>query len=690
MFRRFVYLYFATALVFTTNVQADNGEIARALPLNGIVIDGDLADWPTELPDHSIRMNGDSQVVDPSDNFAASFRAGYDLDKNVVYIALQVTDDSHVVVENAEPDDWQRSDSVIAYVDFNHTITGSGSALYTVMGDERFMLSDDSSWDADAAALNWDTAESAVQRKGTTTVYEWRFKSPKQLSSNSVLGLDFLLADQDEQGSDSPSTLISWGPGFGKSQAGGRTGDLLLVDPAASSGRLTGRIETLVNKRGDEQEDEAESSPLRVRVRSTDNPQLWVQTLADKTGQYTVELPPGRYEVASVDQLMMVEDLPQVVAPATPVLVTVGSDDETLAPTLELKPVPLPVEMPEQGALFEFAASDRDKFDQVVTTLMKHFQVPGASIALVKDGALVHHNTYGTQNAYSAEPVKDDTLFEAASITKAVFAFTVNRMAERGEIDLDRPLHTYLPFEDIQHDKRYEKITARHVLSHQTGFPNWRWMNPDGKLDIKFYPGIQYGYSGEGFEYLGSVVAHIAGEPLETVVRRETLAVMNFEKNTFFAEGPELYQQSARGHWAGMAGPHSFPDEIGVAHSMYTEARAFSNFMVGLLAEEGLSAEGYDKMLEPQVATPLDPRQEPQWLGRYGLGFHMMKSPHGLAYGHGGNNGNFTCQFELYPEHQMGFVVFTNADTGSLLVNALREYLVIGAATEEPDAAVAP
>lgn len=664
-------------LFWATHSQADNGEIAHAAPLSGIVVDGNLTDWPDHLPRYPIQMNGDREVVEQDDNFAASFRAGYDTAENAVYVALEVVDDVHIVSDDATADDWLRYDSVIAYVDFSHTVTGSGSAMYLAIGDYRAMLSDESNWDADVAAASWDTAEAAVLKEGTTTVYEWRFTSPRELTADSVIGIDFLVADQDVPDEGGSVSLVSWGPGFGKSQAGGRTGDLLLVDPNASYGRLTGRIEL------EGIDDEADASRLRVRARSTGNPALWVQTLADKTGAFAIDLPRGRYELSSVDRMMRVDDAPRVVAPAEPVSVAVRRRGETIAPTLQLAPVPTPIEMPERGALFGFEADDRAAFDEVVATLMTHFQVPGVSIALVRDGALVHHKTYGLQNAYSGETVDDDTLFEAASITKAVFAFAVNRMVERGEIDLDRPLHTYLPFEDIAHDKRYEKITARHVLSHQTGFPNWRWMNPDGKIDIKFYPGIQYGYSGEGFEYLGRVVAHIAGEPLETVVRREALAVMGFEKNTFFAEGPEVHEQAARGHWGGMAGPNDFPGEIGVAHSMYTEALTFSNFMLGLLAQDGLSASGYEKMLEPQVATPLEPGDEPQWPGRYGLGFHMMKSPFGLVYGHGGNNGNFTCLFELYPDQQMGFVVFTNADTGSLLINALREYLVTGAQAEE-------
>ena len=136
-----------------------------------------------------------------------------------------------------------------------------------------------------------------------------------------------------------------------------------------------------------------------------------------------------------------------------------------------------------------------------------------------------------------------------------------------------------------------------------------------------------------------------------------------------------------------MTGPHDFPSEIGVAYSMYTEANSFANFLIGLLAKKGLSAESYALMLEPQVAVPAEPGEKPGWPARYGLGFHMMNSPFGLAFGHGGHNGNFSCLFEVYPEHDMGFVVFTNADNGWLLAESLREYLVIGAAVDAEESA---
>ncbi|MEM1412778.1 MAG: serine hydrolase domain-containing protein [Pseudomonadota bacterium] len=407
-------------------------------------------------------------------------------------------------------------------------------------------------------------------------------------------------------------------------------------------------------------------------------------------GAYGIDLPAGRWTVSLPDHArgQAWNDSFVAFAPGKPVDTIITAGETTELPALSLDATPRPVTtLGEPGRLFRWSAENEPEFERLVAELMTYYEVPGASIALVKDGALVYHNVFGTQNAYTGEPVKPETLFEAASITKIVFAFVVNRMAERGEIDLDKPLYEYLPFEELAYDERYRKITARHALSHQTGMPNWRWQNDDGEIDLKFYPGIQFGYSGEGYEYLGRVVAHLMGKPLAQVLMEEVQQPMGFTEKTFFSDSDELRAVASRGHYSGLATPHSFAGEPGMAFSMVTEASVFSNFMISLMARKGLSAEGYTAMFEPQIAVPPDDEDdEGEWPSRYGLGFHMMNSPVGLVWGHGGNNGDFVCMFEAYDAQNAGFIIFTNANSGIGLVDGLREYLVVG---EEPDEAVA-
>lgn len=103
------------------------------------------------------------------------------------------------------------------------------------------------------------------------------------------------------------------------------------------------------------------------------------------------------------------------------------------------------------------------------------------------------------------------TLFEAAFLSRPVFATIVLRLAERGKLDLDRPLHELLPYERISHDPRSRRLTARLVLSHQTGLPNW---GPPEKLEFRFEPG-------ESFIRVG--VPARRQEPADVRVKREFL-----------------------------------------------------------------------------------------------------------------------------------------------------------------------
>ena len=149
------------------------------------------------------------------------------------------------------------------------------------------------------------------------------------------------------------------------------------------------------------------------------------------------------------------------------------------------------------------------EMDEYLKNQMDSIGLPGLSIAIINEAKIIYHRTLGVTNVDTKEKVSQETLFDAGSMSKTPFAYLVMKMVERGILNLDRPLYTYLPYPDIAYDDRYKLITARMVLSHTSGFPNWRILNEDKKLDIKFTPGTQYLYSGEGFEYLANVVAHL-------------------------------------------------------------------------------------------------------------------------------------------------------------------------------------
>ena len=679
--------FLVLSLICLSSAQADNGAIAYAYPLKQIEIDGDLSDWPEDLQRYPIQFNSQGAEVPADENYAAEFRAGYDLETGSLYVAIEVTDQLHSVAA-VEGDDaevgWINQDGVILYFDRNHEPKGSGAVLFSAIGPHRDLLTGSGHWDADVENVTWEDVTVEVGRSENTTIYEWRIQNDRGLKPDTTLGLDILISDSDDATHATSGTLYVWGPGLGKSQAGGRTGDVVLVGADTALGTLEGQVNWQAIDQSSGDDDQDAPRPQRVRITSDDDAHRWVQAAIDDSGRYHAKLPAGRYTVSIPDKTFGDWRTMQVIAPSSAVAAEVLADETTTASVLSIEIEPRPDVLQAKGVLFDYTPEKAESVDRAIQAMMAHYQIPGVSVALVKDSELVYHRWFGTQNAYSGEPVRDDTLFEAASITKIAFAFVVNRMAERGEIDMDKPLYQYLPFEDIAHDERYKKITARYVLSHKTGFPNWRWNNDDGLLDIKFYPGIKYGYSGEGFEYLGRVVAHIAGKPLEQVVLEEVQRPMGFVENTHFSANEALAANASRGHWDGKAGPHGFPEEIGVAHSMSTEANALSNFMINLIKREGLSAEGYANMLEPQIEVPLNEDNPLQWPSRFGLGFYLTNSPYGLVFGHGGNNGNFVSMFEIYDEHDMGYIVFTNSNTGQSLIEHLREFLIIGQQPEQP------
>ena len=112
---------------------------------------------------------------------------------------------------------------------------------------------------------------------------------------------------------------------------------------------------------------------------------------------------------------------------------------------------------------------------------------------------------------------------------------------------------------------------------------------------------------------------------------------------------------------------------------MFTEAKAFSRFAIALLEERGLAPATYNNMFTLLTEFPLEDGQaKPEYPTGMGLGIAIRKSPYGQVFGHGGNNGDFLCNFEVYKDLKMGYIVFTNSDVGYLLHKDLAQFLVEG------------
>ncbi len=335
------------------------------------------------------------------------------------------------------------------------------------------------------------------------------------------------------------------------------------------------------------------------------------------------------------------------------------------------------------GQMKYFSGKQLDKFLKVQ---MKSLGMPGLSIAVVRKGKIVYHRALGVTNLTTPVKVDELSIFEAASLSKPVFAYLALKMADKGLLDLDKPLYQYLPFPELEYDQRYKLITARMVLDHTTGFPNWRWFDladsarkiKRGDMYIKKDPGT-FTYSGEGYHYLAKVLAHLNKIPLNTLdsVFRQEVAVPLGMQYAWFTYNDFTGQHKVTGHKNGKVEgrrwPMSFPDEdstsFGAAGKLHTEAVSYAHFLIGLMKDET-----HEEMFKAQTSVPDD---DNEGVVAWGLGLAIRPTKYGIAYEHGGNNGNFQSGCLFYKEKKNGYVFFTNCNKGDVFNERLRVFLEI-------------
>lgn len=329
--------------------------------------------------------------------------------------------------------------------------------------------------------------------------------------------------------------------------------------------------------------------------------------------------------------------------------------------------------------------------DRRIPALMEALHVPGVSIALIANRRVAWSRSYGLADVRYALPVTDSTLFEACSMTKPLFAYGVLKLAEMGRLDLDRPLASYMPDRPAPLQPELDLITARMVLSHTTGLPNWRKGEEerDGPLPVLHAPGTRFGYSGEGMLYLQQVVERIMDEPIETTLHRIVLAPMGL-RQTSIVWTPAIDARLAAGHdTAGAFLQKTRYEHANAAYTLYTTAREYAVFLTEIMnpdrsAPHSLSATSITKMLAHEVAVQTrEPIERPgSALGRevfWGLGWSVNTTWAGdIVHHSGANRSGFRCFSQFTPSRGTGIVIMTNGlnggDLWSRLIGEIGDY----------------
>ncbi len=339
-------------------------------------------------------------------------------------------------------------------------------------------------------------------------------------------------------------------------------------------------------------------------------------------------------------------------------------------------------------------------------SLMHVACVPGLSMAVVEDGAVTWTRAFGVLNATMKDVVRADTLFEAASISKAVFAYAVLQLADEGRLDLDRPLVAYHRPSYLPDDPLIARITARHVLTHSSGLPALGDDQRPASFKPSFAPGSAFSYSGEGTFWLQLVVEHITGLGLSAFMRTQLFERAGMQHSTFIGDASHA-SQSAFGHQNGVvARDQGWRNVLGLivplqekwnrairdwsnddwvraaaeidsakpaparvrfqnaAASMLTTATDCARFITLAMerpqrASWEISDGSRRAMVAPQVAVR---EGGALW---WGLGWAVQRDTDWWRVSHEGNNGDrFTSYAGFDPVRRRGMVVLTNSGSG--------------------------
>lgn len=323
------------------------------------------------------------------------------------------------------------------------------------------------------------------------------------------------------------------------------------------------------------------------------------------------------------------------------------------------------------------------RLEKSIPELMQKGNVPGLSIALIRDAKTYWVHPFGVRDTKSGQPVTEETIFEAASLSKPVFAYGVLKLVDGGKLDLDVPLTNYLPARYIEGDDRLDKITARYVLSHRTGFPNWRG---DGNpLTIRFTPGERFSYSGEGFVYLQKVVEQVTGKALNEYLTEVVFVPLGM-KSSSYVWREEYAARTATGHDVdGQVREKFKPKEANAAASLHTTAEDYALFVEAVLKGTGLKPKTVLNMEAPLLAVDPDctncTDRVPKELSKslfWGLGWGIQKTEAGESLWHWGDNGAFKSFVVAYPKLKIGLVLFTNSENGMGIAPAVEAEAIGG------------
>jgi len=317
-----------------------------------------------------------------------------------------------------------------------------------------------------------------------------------------------------------------------------------------------------------------------------------------------------------------------------------------------------------------------DNFSPLVENTIKSHKLPGLAIGIVADTEIVYAKGFGAKNIDTQEPISPTTIFHMASISKPFVATAIVQLVEKGQIQLDAPVVTYLPYFDLD-DARAGSITVQQMLSHVSGMPDvedYEWYNPqydEGALEryvrgltpqkLLTEPGTTFAYSNMAFECLGDVIAKVSGMSFADYVKKQILDPAGMTESTFLKPEhlPETWaaphvQDPATRVWEG----YPYNRRHGPSSTLHASAIETCNWAITNLQRGSFEGQ---RILDPLSYDVLwKPWAEIGEGEQMGLSWFLAEYRGERIVQHGGNDMGFRAHLVMLPDKMAAAVVLCN------------------------------
>jgi len=335
-----------------------------------------------------------------------------------------------------------------------------------------------------------------------------------------------------------------------------------------------------------------------------------------------------------------------------------------------------------EGSEYSINKKEKSVFDR-----LKHYKVPGVSIAVINNGVIDWARGFGVANIKNKTKVNKETLFQAASISKPFTALAVLKLLEERKIELDEDVNTYLKDWKVPKNEftEIEKVTLRRLLTHTAGvtvhgFPGYRQkkslpstlmvLNGKGNtsvITIDTIPGSIWRYSGGGYTIIQKLIEDVSGISFAKYMDKNILEPMGMNNSTFqqplpsnlHSKASEAYNSKGKmikGLW------HNYPEQA--AAGLWTTPTDLAKYCIEI--QQILSGKSNGFLSKATIEMMLTKHKN-----NWGLGLFVESEGNSLRFAHGGTNEGFNANLFSFAYQGKAIIVMTNGDNGKKLINEI-------------------